>query len=362
MRDNFNFYLLFEDAPISFMEVLNSTSKFFSRNIHFFMLWVVPNLTFILAGLLFAVAYFTLAERKIMGSMQRRRGPSVVGFWGLLQPLADGVKLLTKEVLIPSRANRGVYLFSPVLSFVLAFGNWIFIPFSSATTFFEFPYSSLLVFAISSFGVYGVILAGWSSNSKYAFLGGLRSGAQMISYEIPMSFLILSVSCLSSSYNLVHIVESQESSWYCFALVIGLFVFFISGLAETNRAPFDLPEGESEIACGYNLEYSGMLFALFFLAEYANMLLIGALSSIYFLGGWYGVFFEIFPEFIFSFKIVFFSFVFVWVRATLPRYRYDQLIILGWKILMPLSVALLLYVCGIVYSFGGNYINFLWGF
>jgi NADH-quinone oxidoreductase subunit H len=317
----------------------------------------VLHFVFIFAGLLVAIAYYTLAERKIMAAMQRRKGPDVTGLFGLLQPIADGFKLLTKEIILPYRANKIIFVLAPCVSFVLALLNWIFIPFSSEYLLVDKELGALFVFAISSLGVYGIILAGWASNSKYALLGALRASAQMISYEVSMSFILVTIGVLSGSYNFVNIVEAQGGCWYVLPLLPLFVIFFISGLAETNRTPFDLPEGESEIASGYNLEYSGILFALFFLAEYSNMLLICALTSIYFLGGWTLPYVTFGAEFIFSLKIVMLAFVFVWVRATVPRYRYDHLLFIGWKTFLPISFGYFVFIASLFYSMGAAGVN-----
>lgn len=311
--------------------------------------WLAPSLILlgrilsIIAPLLVAVAYLTLAERKVIGWMQRRRGPNVVGPFGLLQPLADGLKLLLKETIIPSGANRIIFLLAPAITFTLALSAWAVIPFSGQWVLADINVGILYFFAISSLGVYGVIMAGWASNSKYPFLGALRSAAQMISYEIAIGFVIISVLLCAGSLNLSAIVNAQESVWFVIPLFPMAVIFFISALAETNRSPFDLSESESELVSGYNVEYSGMPFALFFLGEYANMILMSAMTALLFLGGWLPPFnidllYAVPGPIWFAIKISFILFLFLWIRATFPRYRYDQLMRLGWKIFLPLSL------------------------
>jgi NADH-quinone oxidoreductase subunit H len=304
--------------------------------------------------LLIAIAYFTLSERKIMAAMQRRSGPNVVGFYGLLQPLADGLKLLFKEIIIPKLSDKYLFILAPCISFVLSMLSWVAVPFNGYPI-VDLSFGALFVYAVTSLEVYGIILAGWSSNSKYAFLGSMRSAAQMISYEVSMGFVVLTIGLVTGTYNFISIVNCQKDVWFFLPLLPLFFIYLISGLAETNRAPFDLPEAEAEIVAGYNVEYSGILFAMFFLAEYSNMLLFGALSTIYFLGGWYSPitgFFE-FDEFWFSLKLVFVSFFYVWVRATFPRFRYDQLLLMGWKYFLPITFSYFLFVAGILFFFDG---------
>jgi len=298
----------------------------------------------IIVPLLLAVAYLTYAERKVLAAAQLRKGPNVVGPFGLFQPLADGLKLLMKETVIPAGANRVVFVAAPIITFVLSLVAWAVIPFDAGVVLADINVGILYLFAISSLGVYGIIMAGWSSNSRYAFLGGLRSAAQMVSYEVSIGFVIVSVLLCVGSLNLSDIVEAQKTVWYCVPLFPMFIVFFISGLAETNRSPFDLPEGESELVAGFFVEYSAMTFALFYLGEYANMILMSAMTSILFLGGWLAPFgvvpFTWIPGPIWFFaKIAFVLFCFLWVRATMPRYRYDQLMRLGWKVFLPLSLA-----------------------
>ena len=306
----------------------------------------------IIVPLLVAVAYLTLLERKVMASMQQRRGPNVVGLFGLLQPLADGLKLLIKETILPSSANTIIFILAPIITFLLALVTWSVIPFGSGMVLIDLNVGILFVFAISSLGVYGIIAAGWSSNSKYSFLGALRSAAQMVSYEVSIGLIIMCVLLCAGSLNLSEIVYAQKEVWYCVPLFPLFIMFFISGLAETNRAPFDLPEAEAELVSGYNTEYAAMGFALFFLGEYANMILMCSVLSILFLGGWLPLInffpFNLIPGvFWFGFKVTILLFVFVWVRAAFPRYRYDQLMSLGWKVFLPFSLAWVLFVSGI---------------
>jgi NADH-quinone oxidoreductase subunit H len=311
----------------------------------------------ILAPLLLAVAYLTYAERKVIGAMQLRKGPNVVGPFGLLQPIADAAKLLFKETILPAGANRVIFIAAPMLTFVLAMIGWAVIPFGEGLVISDLNVGILYLFAISSLGVYGVIMSGWASNSKYPFLGALRSAAQMVSYEVSMGFVIITVLICVGSLNLTDIVLAQKTVWFCVPLLPMFVIFFISTLAETNRSPFDLAEGESEIVAGFFLEYSSMTFALFFLGEYANMLLMGAMTSILFLGGWLPPLdiapFNWIPGPIWFFgKIAACMFVFLWVRATFPRYRYDQLMRLGWKVFLPFSLLWVVLVAGVA-VYGG---------
>ena len=306
----------------------------------------------IIVPLLVAVAYLTLLERKVMAGMQQRRGPNVVGLFGLLQPLADGLKLLIKETILPSSANTIIFILAPIITFLLALVTWSVIPFAADMVLIDLNVGILFVFAISSLGVYGIIAAGWSSNSKYSFLGALRSAAQMVSYEVSIGLIIMCVLLCAGSLNLSEIVYAQKEVWYCIPLFPLFIMFFISGLAETNRAPFDLPEAEAELVSGYNTEYAAMGFALFFLGEYANMILMCSVLTILFLGGWLPLLniapFNLIPGvFWFGFKVTILLFVFVWVRAAFPRYRYDQLMRLGWKVFLPFSLAWVLFVSGV---------------
>jgi len=304
--------------------------------------------------LLICVAYFTLAERKILGAIQRRRGPNVVGAYGLLQPLSDGFKLLVKETVIPSSANQLIFIVSPMLTFIVSLIGWSFIPFSKYSVLAEMNIGILYILGISSLGVYGVIMSGWSSNSKYAFLGALRSTAQMVSYEVSIGFIIITIALCSGSFNIGKIILYQKSCWFVVTFFPLFLMFFTCGLAETNRHPFDLPEAEAELVSGYNVEYSAMGFALFSLGEYANMLMMSSLNVILFFGGWLPPFFA--PDFIpyslwFGIKVCFFVVLFVVMRAALPRLRYDQLMNLGWKTFLPVSLAYLLLTFSILMSF-----------
>ena len=317
---------------------------------------ILSKILAITVPLLLAIAFLTLAERKVMASMQRRKGPNVVGVLGLFQPIADGLKLLVKEPVLPSSANLVIFLFAPVLTFLLSQVAWAVIPFGEGLVLSDLNVGLLYVFAVSSLGVYGIIMAGWSSNSKYAFLGSLRSAAQMVSYEVSIGLVLITVLLCVGSLNLTQIVLAQEKVWFCVPLFPLLVMFFISCLAETNRAPFDLPEAEAELVAGYNVEYSSMGFALFFLGEYANMIVMSSLCSLFFLGGWLPPFniaflFLVPGVFWFGIKIILFLFLFVWVRAAFPRYRYDQLMRLGWKVLLPLSLAWVVLVSGVLITF-----------
>ena len=307
----------------------------------------------LLVPLLLGVAYLTYAERKVLAAMQLRKGPNVVGPFGLLQPFADALKLLMKETIVPSGANRLLFMFAPMLTFMLAMLAWAVIPVNDGWAIADINVGILYLFAISSLGVYGIIIAGWASNSKYAFLGALRSAAQMVSYEVSMGFVIVTVLMCVGSLNLTEIVRAQETVWFFIPLFPMFVIFFISTLAETNRAPFDLPEGESELVAGFFVEYSSMTFALFFLGEYASMILMSALTSILFLGGWLPPVatepFTWIPGPVwFAFKIALCLFVFIWVRATFPRYRYDQLMRLGWKVFLPFSLAWLVLTAAVL--------------
>jgi NADH-quinone oxidoreductase subunit H len=321
-----------------------------------FILITLLKILSIVIPLLISVAYFTIAERKIMGAIQRRRGPNVVGFIGLLQPLTDGLKLFSKETTLPASANTSIFLLSPALSFILSLMGWSVIPLAEGLVICDLNLGVFYLFAISSLNVYGILFAGWSSNSKYAYLGALRAAAQMISYEISMGLTVLSVTLCSGSFNLSSIVLAQNKVWFIFPLMPVFIIFYISMLAETNRHPFDLPEAEAELVSGYNVEYSAMSFALFFLSEYGNMLLMSSFSAILFLGGWlpptnYLMLGKLPNTFWLSLKIIIGVFFFILTRATLPRYRYDQLMSLGWKCFLPLSLGYLILVCGILISF-----------
>jgi len=339
---------------------------------HFVIIWPIIVMLIKIICLLVSIAYFTIAERKIMAAIQRRKGPNVVGVWGLLQPLADGLKLLIKELLLPTKANPIIFILAPIIILTLSLVGWSAIPFGFYYEnegkcieggFFIFndfifhciPVANmrcglLFLLAISSLNVYGIIIAGWASNSKYAFLGALRSAAQMISYEVSIGLVILPVILLAGSMNLTEIVIAQNKTcWFILPLLPCAIIFFISMLAETNRAPFDLPEAEAELVAGYNVEYSSIIFAMFFLGEYSNMLLMSTLITILFFGGWLpGIcIFSFIPcQIIFSIKITIMAFLFILVRAAFPRYRYDQLMNIGWKVFLPITSAFLLFIVG----------------
>jgi NADH-quinone oxidoreductase subunit H len=315
------------------------------------LIWVVLKILGIVVPLLLVVAYLIYAERKVIGYIQVRIGPNRVGVKGLLQPIADLVKLITKEIIVPTRSNKYLFIIAPLLALTPALAGWAVIPFQEGVVLSNINAGILYIFSMSSLGVYGVLIAGWASNSKYAMFGALRSTAQTVSYEIAMGFALVGVLLAANSMNLTDIVNSQKGGilhWWFVPLFPLFMVFWIAGIAETNRAPFDLAEGESEIVAGFHVEYSGIGFALFFLSEYASMILISAMLSIMFLGGWMSPFegipvlddiFYIVPGFVWLFvKISFFLFVYLWVRATFPRYRYDQLMRLGWKVLIPVTI------------------------
>lgn len=323
--------------------------QIFQQLIELLFSTILPNVGYIIlvvAPLIGAVAYLTLMERKVIAAMQLRKGPNVVGPFGLLQPLADGVKLMFKEVILPTHANKALFLLAPIITFVLALIGWAVVPFSENFAISNMNVGVTYLLATSSLGVYGIIISGWASNSKYAFLGAIRSSAQMISYEVSIGLIIISVVLSAGSLNLSEIVLAQKNHWFVWIHFPMFVLFFISALAETNRLPFDLPEAESELVAGYNVEYSSMPFSMFFLGEYANMILISAFASILFLGGWMAPceFLNFIPGPIWlCLKIFILLFCFIWVRATLPRYRYDQLMRLGWKVFLPVS---LLWVVG----------------
>ena len=317
---------------------------------------IVAQIVAILVPLLLSVAYLTYAERKVIAAMQLRKGPNVVGPFGLLQPIADAVKLLFKETILPAGANKVVFVMAPMLVFILGLVGWAVIPFDEGWVLADINVGILYLFAISSLGVYGVLMAGWASNSKYPFLGALRSAAQMVSYEVSMGFVIITVLILVGSLNLSDIVLAQKDLWFVVPLLPMFVVFFISTLAETNRSPFDLAEGESEIVAGFFLEYSSFTFALFFMGEYANMILMSAMTTILFLGGWLPIIdmapFNWIPGIVwFAGKVAVVLFCFLWVRATFPRYRYDQLMRLGWKVFLPLSMFWVVLTAGVVVAF-----------
>ena len=318
--------------------------------------WSLAKIIAIVGPLMIAVAYLTYAERKVIGYMQVRIGPNRVGFKGLLQPITDGLKLMMKEIIIPSGSNKFLFVLAPVLTIAPALAAWAVIPFTPELVLANVDAGLLYIMAITSMGVYGVIIAGWASNSKYAFLGSLRSAAQIVSYEIAMGFALVGVLMASQSLNLIDIVKGQAGgmfSWYWLPLFPMFIVYLIAGVAETNRAPFDVAEGESEIVAGFHVEYSGMAFAVFFLAEYANMILIATLVALMFLGGWNPLFdivpFTWIPSFVWlMLKVGFVLFLFLWFRATFPRYRYDQIMRLGWKVFIPVTLIWLLFVGGMM--------------
>jgi len=311
-------------------------------------LWTLVKILVLVLPLMLCVAYLTYAERKIIGYMQVRIGPNRVGPIGLLQPIADAVKLLMKEIIVPSGANKGLFFLGPVLAIAPALAAWAVFPFTDTLVLANIDAGLLYIMAITSMGVYGVVVAGWASNSKYAFLGALRSSAQIVSYEIAMGFALVGVLMASQSLNMIDIVKGQEGGfwhWYFIPLFPLFLVYLISGVAETNRAPFDVAEGESEIVAGFHVEYSGMAFAVFFLAEYANMILIAGLTSIMFLGGWLSPFPFLPDGFIWiAAKMSFVLFLFLWFRATFPRYRYDQIMRLGWKVFIPVTLVWIIVV------------------
>jgi NADH-quinone oxidoreductase subunit H len=318
----------------------------------------------VMVSLTIAVAFFTLAERRVIGAMQVRIGPNRVGPWGLLQPFADVFKLFFKEILLPTVASKKLFILAPILTLAPAFLAWAVVPFDAGVVLADINAALLYILALTSMTVYGVIIAGWASNSKYAFLGSMRSAAQIVAYELAMGFALVGVLMAAGSLNLGEIVESQRGSifhWYWLPLLPMLLVYFISGVAETNRAPFDVAEGESEIVAGFHVEYSGAAFAAFFLAEYMNMILIAFLAALLFFGGWLSPFegipvleaiFAWVPGWLWLFgKAAFFMFCFLWFRATFPRYRYDQIMRLGWKVFIPITI-IWIFVEGILIAFG----------
>ncbi|MDP1574606.1 MAG: NADH-quinone oxidoreductase subunit NuoH [Coxiellaceae bacterium] len=321
------------------------------------LLWILFKIICIVLPLMVAVAYVTMAERKVISYMQGRIGPNRVGPFGLLQPIADVVKLLTKEVIFPSASNRYLFIVAPMLSIMPALAAWAVIPFMKGWVLADINAGTLYVFAMTSLGVYGILVAGWASNSKYALFGALRSAAQVVSYEIALGFCLVGVILASGTMNLQELVLKQSGGlwhWYWLPLFPLFIVYWIASVAETNRAPFDVAEGESEIVAGFHVEYSGMAFAIFFLAEYANMILVSALVSIFFLGGWLspfenipvlGALFAWVPGIFWLFiKMAFFIFLYFWMRATFPRYRYDQIMYLGWKVLIPVTLVWIIVV------------------
>ena len=323
--------------------------------------WVLLQSLFVLLPLLISVAYLVYAERKIIGAIQLRKGPSVVGPLGLLQPIADAIKLIHKETILPTRANPILYMVAPIVTFTLSLMVWAVIPWGSGMVMADINLGILYVFAISSLGVYGIVIAGWASNSQYAFLGAMRSAAQMISYELSIGLIFVSVIMCTGSLNLTDIVMAQQKMW----LIIPLFpmgiLFLIAILAETNRAPFDLPEAEAELVAGYNVEYSSMSFGMFFLGEYANMILMSAMMALLFLGGWLppcdNWFCNMIPGFVWmAGKISLVLFVFLWVRATFPRYRYDQLMRIGWKFMLPMTLLFIVIQAFILFFLAPDFI------
>jgi NADH-quinone oxidoreductase subunit H len=327
---------------------------FFHQNLLGIVILTVAETLALLVPVLIGMAYLTLAERRVLAAIQLRKGPNVVGPFGMFQPFADAIKMIMKETVIPEGANRYLFLMAPMLTFGLAAIAWAVIPVNDGWAIANINVGVLYLFAISSLGVYGIIIAGWASNSKYAFLGAMRSAAQMVSYEVSMGFVIVTVILCVGSLNLTDIVLAQRHVWFCLPLLPMFVIFFISALAETNRSPFDLPEGESEIVAGFFVEYSAMAFALFFLGEYMNMILMSAMTTILFLGGWYGPF-NILPQLPvlwFVLKILLCLFVFIWVRGTFPRFRYDQLMRLGWKVFLPASLGWLVLTAGVLLAMG----------
>ena len=310
------------------------------------MVWILVCLCRLLClvlPLLISVAYLTLIERKVIASIQRRKGPNVVGFFGLLQPFADVLKLLLKETILPSVANRTVFILAPVITLFLSLMGWATLPVGEGQVYSDINLGLLYIFAVSSLGVYGIIISGWSSNSRYAFLGGLRSAAQMVSYEVSIGLIVMNILLCVGTLNLSKIVFFQENVWFVIPLFFVGGLFFISALAETNRPPFDLPEAEAELVAGYFVEYSSMTFALFFVGEYGSILLMSGLCAILFLGGWL-----VGGTISMGVKTIFVVFLFIWVRAAFPRYRYDQLMRLGWKAFLPLSLGWVAFVSGLI--------------
>jgi len=317
---------------------------------------IVAQILAVLMPVLISVAFLVYAERKVLALIQLRRGPNLVGPFGILQSFADALKLLTKENIVPANSNKVVFLLAPIITMVLSLAGWAVIPFAPNWVIADINVGIMYLFAVSSLGVYGVIMAGWASNSQYPFLGALRSAAQMVSYEVSIGFVIITVLLCVGSLNLSKIVEAQQTVWFAIPLLPMFVVFFISALAETNRLPFDLPEDESTLVAGFFTEYSSASFVLFFLGEYASMILMSSMTVILFMGGWLPPF-DIFPLNVipgviwFTLKVIFILFLFIWVRGTFPRYRYDQLMRLGWKIFLPLSLLWVVLTAGFLMIF-----------
>ena len=317
---------------------------------------IVAQILAVLMPVLISVAFLVYAERKVLALIQLRRGPNVVGPFGILQSFADALKLLTKENIVPANSNKVVFLLAPIITMVLSLAGWAVIPFAPNWVIADINVGIMYLFAVSSLGVYGIIMAGWASNSQYPFLGALRSAAQMVSYEVSIGFVIITVLLCVGSLNLSKIVEAQQTVWFAIPLLPMFVVFFISALAETNRLPFDLPEDESTLVAGFFTEYSSASFVLFFLGEYASMILMSSMTVILFMGGWLPPF-DIFPLNVipgviwFTLKVIFILFLFIWVRGTFPRYRYDQLMRLGWKIFLPLSLLWVVLTAGFLMIF-----------
>ena len=317
---------------------------------------IIAQILAVLMPVLISVAFLVYAERKVLALIQLRRGPNVVGPFGILQSFADALKLLTKENIVPANSNKIVFLLAPIITMVLSLAGWAVIPFAPNWVIADINVGIMYLFAVSSLGVYGIIMAGWASNSQYPFLGALRSAAQMVSYEVSIGFVIITVLLCVGSLNLSKIVEAQETVWFAIPLLPMFVVFFISALAETNRLPFDLPEDESTLVAGFFTEYSSASFVLFFLGEYASMILMSSMTVILFMGGWLPPF-DIYPlnaipgVIWFVIKIIFILFLFIWVRGTFPRYRYDQLMRLGWKIFLPLSLLWVVLTAGFLIAF-----------
>ena len=317
---------------------------------------IIAQILAVITPVLISVAFLVYAERKVLALIQLRRGPNVVGPFGILQSFADALKLLTKENIVPSNSNKVVFLLAPIITMVLSLAGWAVIPFAPNWVIADINVGIMYLFAVSSLGVYGVIMAGWASNSQYPFLGALRSAAQMVSYEVSIGFVIITVLLCVGSLNLSKIVEAQQTVWFAIPLLPMFVVFFISALAETNRLPFDLPEDESTLVAGFFTEYSSASFVLFFLGEYASMILMSSMTVILFMGGWLPPF-DIFPLNVipgvvwFTLKVIFILFLFIWVRGTFPRYRYDQLMRLGWKIFLPLSLLWVVLTAGFLMIF-----------